>query len=231
VQRAPRAVEKLVGVVGASLIVAWQKTLSIRVSCRSPEINPHDTRHCGTYIYAAWHENILAFACVGMPALYRTQVLISQHRDGEYITQVVERLGAHVVRGSTTRRSRASLLEMAHSGHAMHLAITPDGPRGPRRRLQPGVIFLASRTGLPVVPVGFAFSNVWRAKSWDRFAVPLPFSSLWCVAGSAIYVPAQLSQAGHDYWRDKVERAMLHATEVAERRIRTEAGMPAPLAA
>jgi lysophospholipid acyltransferase (LPLAT)-like uncharacterized protein len=214
-----RQLEKLIGVVGAGLIVAWQKTLDVRISCAVPEVNPNDVRHRDTYIYSAWHEDILAFACVGRPALHRTQVLISQHRDGEYITQIVRRLGASVVRGSTTRGGRAGLLEMAHAADDTHLAITPDGPRGPRRRLQDGVIFLASRTKLPIVPLGFGFSSVWRARSWDRFAVPLPFSLLWCVTGSPIHVPAPLNDTEHEYWRDYVERAMLRCTFLAERRV------------
>src|SRR5262245_28180741 len=201
--------------------MAWRKTLDVRLSCSAPELNPYDARHCGAYIYTCWHENILAFACVGKPALYRTQVLISQHRDGEYITQVVQRLGAHVIRGSTSRGCRAGLLGMAHAGKGMHLAITPDGPRGPRRQLQAGVIFLASRTGLPIVPLGFAFTNAWRARSWDRFAVPLPFSSIWCAAGRAIHIPPQLGDDGQEYWRSYVERAMLRSTLVAEHRAHT----------
>jgi hypothetical protein len=181
-------------------------------------MNPYDSRHSGEYIYASWHETILAFAFVGMPALYRTQVLISQHQDGEYITQIVERLGARVARGSTTRGGRAGLLEMVHARKHMHLAITPDGPRGPRRRLQLGAIYLASRTGLPIVPLGFGFSNAWRARSWDRFAVPLPFSQLVCLAGQPTQVPPHLSDAGHEYWRNHVEQCMLECTHAAEHR-------------
>ena len=56
--------------------------------------------------------------------------------------------------------------------------MTPDGPRGPRRKVQPGAVFLAAQTGLPIVPLGVAYANAWRAKSWDQFAVPKPFSQL-----------------------------------------------------
>jgi lysophospholipid acyltransferase (LPLAT)-like uncharacterized protein len=142
--------------------------------------------------------------------------LISQHQDGEYITQIIERLRARVVRGSTTRGGIAGLMEMASVDKQTHLAITPDGPRGPRRRLQPGAIFLASRTGLPVVPLGFGFSNAWRARSWDRFAVPLPFSIVACVAGRSIRIPPELGRTGLECWRHQVEASMLECTAAAE---------------
>lgn len=207
---------RLIGVAGAGLIVGWRKTLDLRVSCPDPRVNFYDPRHDGEYLYAAWHESILAFAFFGLPALPKTQVLISQHRDGEYITQVIERLRARVVRGSTTRGGRAALMAMVRAGKKAHLAITPDGPRGPRRRLQPGVVFLASRTGLPVVPTGFGFGNAWRARSWDRFAVPLPFSLVTCVAGRPIHVPLHLSTTGLEHWRSQVETTMLACTAAAE---------------
>lgn len=211
-----RTLNKLIGVAGAGVIVAWRGTLDLRVSCPEPRVNPHDPLCDGEYLYAAWHESILAFAFFGLPALHKAQVLISQHQDGEYITQIIERLRARVVRGSTTRGGRAGLMEMAHVGKKMHLAITPDGPRGPRRRLQPGAIFLASRTGLPVVPLGFGFGNAWRARSWDRFAVPMPFSMVTCVAGRPIHVPPHLGQTGLECWRDQVEASMLECTTAAE---------------
>ena len=207
---------KLIGVFGAGLIAAWCKTLDLRVSCPEPTVNPYDPRYHGEYLYAAWHESILAFAFYGLPALHKTQVLISQHQDGEYITQIMMRLRARVARGSTTRGGRAGLMEMIEAGNKMHLAITPDGPRGPRRRLQPGAVFLASHTRLPVVPVGFGFGNAWRARSWDRFAVPKPFSMVTAVAGRPIRVPQHLGETGLEYWRGQVEAAMLECTAAAE---------------
>ena len=212
-----RLANRLIGVAGAALIVAWRSSLELRLFCHDPRVNPYDARHEGEYLFAAWHESILAFTFFGLPALHRIQVLISQHQDGEFITQIVERLRARVARGSTTRGGRAGLLEMAHAEHGRHLAITPDGPRGPRRRLQPGAIFLASHTGLPLVPLGFGFENAWRARSWDRFAVPKPFSLVTCVAGRPLRVPRQLGQTGQEYWRVKAQDMMLECTDAAER--------------
>jgi len=211
-----QTLNKLIGVAGAGLIVAWCKTLDLRVSCPDPRLNPYDPRYEGEYLYVAWHESILAFVFFGLPALPRAQVLISQHQDGEYITQIIERLRGHAVRGSTTRGGRAALMEMAQVDKKMHLAITPDGPRGPRRHVQPGAVFLAAYKRMPVVPVGFGFSNAWRARSWDRFAVPMPFSTITAVAGQPIHVPPHLGPTGIEFWRAQVEASMLECTAAAE---------------
>jgi lysophospholipid acyltransferase (LPLAT)-like uncharacterized protein len=196
--------------------VAWRRTLDLCVACPDPRVNPYDPRHAGEYIYLTWHESILAFVFFGLPVLPKAQVLISQHGDGETITQIVKRLRGHVVRGSSTRGGRQALLEMTKLSKKMHTAITPDGPRGPRRRLQSGAIYLASLTRTPIVPVGFGFENAWRARSWDRFAVPIPFSKLTAVAGWPIHVPSDLGHTGLEFWRTQVEASMQRCTEAAE---------------
>src|SRR4029077_15931043 len=72
------------------------------------------------------------------------------------------------------------------------LIVTPDGPRGPRRRLAEGAIFLASRLQMPIVCMGFAFDHPWRQKSWDRFAIPRPFSRARAVISPFIEIPPNL---------------------------------------
>jgi lysophospholipid acyltransferase (LPLAT)-like uncharacterized protein len=168
------------------------------------------------YIYAFWHEHLFMPACVyGRPD---TAVLIGQHADGEIIAQVAERFGFRVVRGSTTRGGTAALLQMLRKGWgARHLAITPDGPRGPRRKCQFGAVYLASRTGLPIVVGGFGFSHCWRAGSWDRFAVPLPFSRVRCVTAHPIRVPPGLSAPELEPYQRAVEELADLAIAVAER--------------
>jgi lysophospholipid acyltransferase (LPLAT)-like uncharacterized protein len=105
---------------------------------------------------------------------------------------------------------------MVKMSKAGHLALTPDGPRGPRRRVQPGVVYLAARTGLPVVPIGIAFSGAWRMRSWDRFALPRPYSAAWCVTTEPIRVPADADRAALEEYRLRVERALEEASRAAE---------------
>jgi hypothetical protein len=154
------------------------------------------------------------------PAYYwnwpEMHILISDHADGEMITQVVRRLGFSVLRGSTTRGGVRALREMLGKVDRGHLCFTPDGPRGPRRRVQAGMIYVASRLGLPIVGAGMAFARPWRAQSWDRFAVPRPFSAATCVIPKAVVVPPDADRETLEAYRREVESRMNAATEEAE---------------
>ncbi|MBI3464510.1 MAG: lysophospholipid acyltransferase family protein [Planctomycetes bacterium] len=212
-----QSLNNLVGVLGACLVRGWLGTVRFRLHWTLPEVDTIHPQHTGRYIYAFWHECILAMVGVRKP--HRMSVLISRHQDGEYITQVVRRLGVSVVRGSTTRGGRSAVRRMLQAADDNHLLITPDGPRGPRRRLQAGAVFLAAHTGLPIVPVCFGFTQAWRANSWDRFVVPMPYSIVTGVAGFPISVPRNLDDPGApglEAWRARVECEMLRYTETAE---------------
>jgi lysophospholipid acyltransferase (LPLAT)-like uncharacterized protein len=128
-------------------------------------------------LWAFWHEDILINAWYHR--FFGIQVMISSSRDGELIAQFVNKLGYHSVRGSTTRGGREvaqAMIQALKSG--FHGAITPDGPKGPRRVVQPGAAIISRLSGKPVVPIGFAAERAWRFKSWDRFMVPKPFSRI-----------------------------------------------------
>jgi len=166
-------------------------------------------------IYAFWHGRMLALCYT-----HRQQnihLMVSEHRDGEIIAQTVRLLGFVPVRGSTTRGGRKALFqisERASSGH--DAAVTPDGPRGPRWRVQPGVITLAQRTGRPIIPVTSGASVGKILSSWDRFLIPLPFSRVAILLGSPIYVPRELSGKRIEEKRVELERAILALTHRAD---------------
>jgi hypothetical protein len=121
-----------------------------------------------------------------------------------------------VARGSTTRGGVEAIRRLLTEGKHQHLAMTPDGPRGPRRRVQQGMIYLAARTGLPIVPVGFGFHRPWRLRSWDRFALPRPWSRGTCVTSAPIFVPAEVGKDQLETYRSQVESAMEVVSEAAE---------------
>lgn len=107
----------------------------------------------------------------------RLAALISASRDGAFLSVVLNQFGVQAARGSSSRRGPQALLELttwAQRGY--DVAITPDGPRGPCYKVQPGVIALAQLTGFPIVPVTYKAAWKVQLKSWDRFQVPLPFS-------------------------------------------------------
>jgi lysophospholipid acyltransferase (LPLAT)-like uncharacterized protein len=209
--RNPRLI-RLAAALAALLIRAWMATVRIRVVNRDEADHPADADR-SRFIYAFWHETLLA------PVKFRARVrvLISKHADGELIARACGYLGFGVVRGSTTRGGGEALVELWDCSKAAHLVFTPDGPRGPRRRAQSGIAMIASRSGLPVVPVGIGFTAAWRARSWDRFAVPRPFSTCVCVAGQAIRVPPEVGREALEPYRRLIEQRMLEATVEAER--------------
>ena len=206
---------KAAGLGAAWAVRLWVGTLRYRYRPLGPDLDPTRPECRRRYIYAFWHENLL------LPAYYygRTDVhvLISRHADGEIIAEVCRHLGFRTVRGSTTRCGAEALLQMLRLADVSHLGITPDGPRGPRRRVQQGLVYLAARTGLPVVPAGFAYDRPWRARSWDRFAVPRPFSRATCVTDRPVVVPPDAGRAELEHYRRLIEETMLRMTGEAER--------------
>ncbi len=106
-------------------------------------------------------------------------VLISTHADGEIIARICEALGCRTVRGSSSRGGARALLELVRELQAGHeIAVTPDGPRGPRREFAPGAVVAAMRAGVPVVAFGATVDRAWRLRSWDRFVIPKPFARI-----------------------------------------------------
>jgi lysophospholipid acyltransferase (LPLAT)-like uncharacterized protein len=203
---------RLLAFLGARLIRLWMSTIKYRMHFADGTRHPLDSRR-QRCIYTFWHETLL------FPTAFRTRihVMISRHSDGELIAQVCRFLGIQAVRGSTTRGGSPALFELVRQGRRTHLGVTPDGPRGPRRRVQIGLVSLASLTGLPVVAFGVGYSQAWRARSWDRFAVPKPWCTAACVVTPAITVPARLNREGLEAYRRLIEDQLHRATDAAER--------------
>lgn len=205
---------KLVAFAAALLIKVWMSTVRLRIRMFDRTADPDNPRCPGPCLHAFWHEGLLALTST----TYQNPVyaLISQHADGELIAQIIRFLNLRAVRGSTTRGGAQAVVELLERARIAHLALTPDGPKGPRRVVQRGVVFLASRSGLPVAPYGIAFSKAWRAKSWDRFAVPLPFSTIYGVVGPLMRLPRELTRAQQESFRVELEKRLLAVTAEAE---------------
>ena len=217
--RHPLAI-KAVGVAGALAVRSLVGTTRFHFRYADPSVAPEQARRTGQrYIYAFFHE-VMLFPAYRWP-WPEMHILISEHADGEMITQVVKRLGFSVVRGSTTRNGARALREMTWRIDSGHLCFTPDGPRGPRRHVHQGMIFAASRLGLPIVGAGMAFKRPWRAKSWDRFAVPRPFRAAACVVPHPVHVPPDVDRDSLEDYRVEVERRMQEATREAEEWVET----------
>lgn len=158
------------------------------------------------WIYAFWHGGLLAL--IYSHRYQGIKVLVSTHRDGELVSRVISKLGFNAVRGSTTRGGGRALFALARLRDGTPIGVAPDGPRGPSRRVHPGVIYLAQRSGLPIVPLTSAADPCWRAGSWDRFAVPLPFSSCAIGYGEPMWVPSEARGSDIDELAAELERRL-----------------------
>jgi len=178
--------------VGSAFLSLLWRTLRYEVS---GEGNLASFRDRGEpVILAFWHSRILPLAY-----LHRDQgivVLVSQHRDGETIARIIRRMGYLTARGSSTRGGARGLRELIRAGRSgRDLAITPDGPKGPPRRVKLGTLVAAQVTGLPIVPLSGGGEAVWRVGSWDRFVIPRPFARIRVRYGEPIRVPRDADPA------------------------------------
>ncbi len=145
-------------------------------------------------IYVFWHRCLLPIAWFARGRGFG--VLVSQHFDGEIISQTAERLGYRLYRGSSTRGGGDALLEMtAALERGQPIALTVDGPRGPRFRAKGGAIQLARATGAPIYALHVSPRHCWTMRSWDRFQIPKPFSLARGVWDGPLVVPRDASPA------------------------------------
>ncbi len=203
------------GLCLAQSVESWMGTLDYRAVYKEVRVDPIDPNHMGSAIFLFWHEYLLA------PFYLRPYcqfwLLVSQHRDAELLSQAAKYRGFETVRGSTNRGGFTAIRTILDRKHGSSIAITPDGPKGPRRQIAPGCIFLASKLQIPLVLVGIGYDRPWRIpNAWDQFAVPRPCSRVRALFSEPIYVPAKLPRLELEEWRKWVELSMTQLTTEAE---------------
>lgn len=185
-------------------------------------------------VYAMWHGRIL-MAPWANARLRRTHgarrvtVLASRSRDGELVARYAERFGLSVVRGSSSRGGAVALRALIRTlRHGDDVVIVPDGPRGPRAQVQPGVIALAAATNASVVPMAIAARPVRTLGSWDRFQIPWPFARVVVAFGAPVVFPADVD---HESARRDLTAALDRVTDEADRRVAAGSRVAAPWSA
>ncbi len=198
------------------LISAVGKTLRFR---HEDEASVREHWLQGPVIFAIWHNRLALSLLLYHRYVLREQphrrmtAIASASRDGGMLARTIELFGVRPVRGSSSRRGAQALLEMARlAEQGYDLAVTPDGPRGPRYRLQPGVVGLAAATGMPIVLACCEVVRKKELKTWDRFQIPLPFSEINVSSTERIYVPRNPSSEEREAIRADLERRMLEIT-------------------
>lgn len=203
--------------------LVWLAITLVSATVRYRLQDPHGTlsrKDPGPSIVCTWH-NRLAL-CVKLYFKYvrprhpapGIAGLVSASKDGALLSAVFECLGVQPVRGSSSRRGAQALMELttwAQRGY--DLAITPDGPRGPRYVVADGAIALAQITGLPLVPGAYRLNWKISVNSWDRFQIPLPFARCELVIGKIFHVPRELTDGQRETIRREFEAELLAITQ------------------
>ena len=164
------------------------------------------------------------FAC---PTILRRQCccLVSKRQDGSYLADAMSWLQYKAVRGSSQRGGAEAIRQLMTDTAGRHIVITPDGPRGPRRQMKVGPLFLAAQLGRGILPSAYVFKRGWRIRgSWTDMALPMPFTTVYLVVGDPIPIRPDLSRAELEIEMAKVQRAMDQINDETER---IYAGQPA----
>ncbi len=157
-----------------------------------------------------WHNRIMAITLAFLrnypPGRKGVSVLTSPSKDGEILAHVMANFGMGAIRGSSSRRGSRALLECAkHLESGADLAVTPDGPKGPRYHLGPGLILLAQKTGARIVPVHAKFHCAIELKTWDGFRIPLPFSRVDVTIAPIEVIPPTPDDDKFELERQRIE--------------------------
>ena len=190
----------------------WEATLRYEVIDDAGIIGNPSKRMIG----ASWHNRLLMLPL----ALHRFigdhpgSALVSASRDGAWIAELVKKAGFGVVRGSSSRQGVGAVLQMSDElASGRDVVISPDGPRGPAYQVSPGIIFLAQKTGIPVMPMHLEYSSFWRLKSWDGFFLPKPFSKTRMTFGKLHYVRPTSTDEDFEGERSALENALMELVE------------------
>jgi lysophospholipid acyltransferase (LPLAT)-like uncharacterized protein len=204
----------LIGWFGKGLVDLIFSTMRIQAVGLENAREEIESRRC---IAAFWHSRILMVSY-----LYKGwggAVLVSKSKDGEIMTQVLKRQGHETIRGSTSRQGVQAMAKLIKTLKAdiRPGVVVPDGPRGPRFKVQPGVITLAQKTGYPIVPISYSAKRLKVFASWDRFILPYPFSTGRVIYGTPISVPSDLDGKTRELYRAKLEDELSRITRTVDR--------------
>ena len=214
-----RWLDWMLAAIVVCLCRALFRTLRIRYLVTTPGTNPYSNAGSEGFIYSVWHDAIAFPMFAGRHE--RTVALVSKHHDGSSLAYGLKMLGIGLVRGSSHCDGAPAIRELLQLPSSTHFVLTPDGPRGPRRCAKVGMIFLASRTGRPIVPTAFSSVRSWRIRGkWTDLVIPKPFTTVYAISGRPISIPFDASREGladaQLQVQDEMDRLSRHAVELAD---------------
>jgi len=199
---------------GFRLLQLWARTLRYEIDDRAGIVGKPVTEN---YVGALWHNRLLIFPLVLQRFFPQRHgaALISASRDGDLLADAVQRFGYDVIRGSSSRMGATAILQLTQVlASGRDVVITPDGPRGPAYELGPGIIFLAQKSGAPVLPMNLEYSRCWRLGSWDRFILPRPFAKVRVLISQPRYVKPTGTPEEFEAERLALQDAMMALVEM-----------------
>ena len=168
------------------------------------------------FILNTWHGQQLAGFYFFRGCGY--YILSSMHHDGEISSSIMHKLGWRIIRGSSTKGGTRGLIELLRVlRQRAGIVLTPDGPQGPIYHIESGGIYLAHKTGAPLIPLAFVFEHQWISeKSWDKFVIPKPFTRCVVYFGEPLWVTSELTEENLDLEKKRLQDAIHEANRCGE---------------
>lgn len=204
-----KVVDWLIGAFAVLVFRSLFLTLRLRFQTAATT-NPYTIEGSERFIYCVWHDQLLV-PIFGGKHRY-TAALVSQNQDGSFVAAGLRSAGILPIRGSSSRGGAQAMRQLIREAEGKHIVMTPDGPRGPRRELSAGVVFLASHAGRAIVPTAFTCERGWRfGTGWTDLLVPKPFSIVYLLTGEPIHIAPDVTDLRAEVAR--VQAAMLAMNE------------------
>lgn len=212
---------KIISHIVAFILRVWNWSIRVK-EIEIPAETEEVLKQGGGFILAGWHNQILSltYHCsvyLQKKRKVRVTPLVSHSKDGEYIFETFLRFGMKSVRGSSSKGGAGGFRALLKTIKERNVPIfTPDGPRGPIYKVQPGVVQIAQMTGVPILCFNSVYDRYHEFKSWDRHRFPKFFAKQWILYSKPIFIPKELEE-GKDYVQE-LEKIMLDQVEYLEKK-------------
>ena len=215
-----RLIQTLLSLIGSIYILTVYKTSKVNLKNRKKIENLLERNE--SFIYSFWHDQLL-MCPLTWQSNSNIKVLISKHRDGDIIAQLISNLGFEAIRGSTHKtnkiKNKGGLLsarKMIKSlKNGISIGISPDGPKGPRHKVSEGILSISRLSESVILPVGIGFKKKWVLNTWDKFIIPKPFNEITVIWGDPI--PAITNEKNNHQFKTKLESKMNNLTAQANK--------------
>lgn len=206
---------QLLGYLAWMAMKLWSVTLRYEVNGAKKIVDPSIGKN--PVIFALWHNRIFT-----MPPIWQRTggknrsavVLTSASKDGTTLATAMKLFGIGAIRGSSSRRAVSALIGMKKALKEGHdVCVTPDGPKGPRYHVQPGIIKIAQACGVQIIPIHIRYSSAWRLKTWDRFVIPKPLSRVTVVFAEPRIIEKGISEEAFELARTDLEKCLITGSD------------------